>query len=98
LLPSAAEHDDDYSTSTHSSDDNYLDSDIENESNDDSNTGDYQYQLLCYHREAFYEAFTPYYESVKSSSKLITNEKSDRILGIVSASKEKKESALIIKY
>jgi hypothetical protein len=97
-LASAAERDNDYSTSTHSSDDNYLDSDIETESDDDSESGDYQYQLLCYRKEAFYEAFTPYYESVKSSSKLITNENYDRILGIVSAPKEKKESAVIIKY
>ncbi len=98
LLASAAERDDDYSTSTHSSDGHYLDSDIENESDDDSESGDYQYQLLCYHKEAFYEAFTPYYDSMKASSKLITNEKYDRILGIVSALKEKKESAVIIKY
>jgi hypothetical protein len=35
---------------------------------------------------------------VKSSSKLIMNEKYDRLLGLVSAPKEKKESALIIKY
>jgi hypothetical protein len=97
-LASAGQRDDDYSASTHSSDDHYLDSDIETESDDDSESGNYQYQLVCYHKEAFYEAFTPYYESVKSSSKLITNEKYDRILCIVSAPKEKKESALIIKY
>ena len=90
--------DEDYSASTHSSDDHYLDSDIEMEPSDSSTTGDYQYQLLCYHREAFYDAFTPYYESVKSSTKLITNDKYDKILGIISVPKAKKESALIIKY
>jgi len=94
----ATEIDEDYSASTHSSDDHYLDSDIETESSDSSTTGDYQYQLLRYHREAFYDAFTPYYESVKSSTKLITNEKYDKILGIISVPKAKKESALIIKY
>jgi len=97
-LASAGQRDDDYSASTHSSDDHYLDSDIETESDVDSESGNYQYQLLCYHKEAFYQAFTPYYESVKSSSKLITNEKYNRILSVVSAPKEKKESALIIKY
>jgi len=94
----ATELDEDYLASTHSSDDHYLDSDIETESSDESTTGDYQYQLLRYHREAFYDAFTPYYESMKSSTKLITNEKYDKILGIISVPKAKKESALIIKY
>jgi hypothetical protein len=70
----ATELDEEYSALTHSSDDHYLDSDIETESSDDSTTGDYQYQLLRYPREAFYDAFTPYYESVKSSTKLIMND------------------------
>jgi hypothetical protein len=78
-----------------------LDSDIEKTvigSDSEDIDADYQLELLQYHRTAFYAAFTPYYEKVKTSTKLMTNEKYDQIKDIVSRSKAKHDPSLYFKY
>jgi hypothetical protein len=87
------ESDSEYEMSSVSTKDHVLDSDIQltdHDEDDDSADGDYLMELRCYHRDAFYKSFTPYYNSVSKSSKLITDEKYQAILDIVCQPKRKK--------
>jgi hypothetical protein len=52
-------------------------------SDEEGQESDNVLQLLQYHREAFYKAFTPYYEVASKSSKLITDEKYAMIHDII---------------
>jgi hypothetical protein len=61
-------------------------------SDDEDQASDYQMQLLQSHREAFYKAFTPYYEAASKSSKLITDDKYRMIRDIIQTPKQKKEN------
>ena len=95
------ESDSEYEMSSVSTNDHVLDSDIQltdHDEDDDSADGDYVMELRSYHRDAFYKSFTPYYNTVSKSSKLITDEKYQAILDIVRQPKRKKETALMIKY
>jgi hypothetical protein len=97
----AWESDSEYELSSVSTYDHVLDSDsqlTDYDEDDDSADGDYIMELRCYHRDAFYKSFTPYYSSVSKSSKLIMDDKYQAILDIVCQPKRKKETALMIKY
>jgi hypothetical protein len=90
-----------YELSVVSESDLQLDSDMDNTvlgSDDEDQASDYQMQLLQSHREAFYKAFTPYYEVASKSSKLITDDKYRMIRDIIQTPKQKKEKPIIVKY
>jgi len=84
-----------YELSVVSESDLQLDSDMDNTvlgSDDEDQASDYQMQLLQSHREAFYKAFTPYYEVASKSSKLITDDKYRMIRDIIQTPKQKKKN------
>jgi hypothetical protein len=81
--------DEDYTPSVCNDDDLHLDSDMERTDEDVSHDASYQADLKQYHKEAFYRAYAPYYKGASNSTKLITNEKYDRIKDIISKPKPK---------
>ena len=96
-----SDSDGDYELSTASSRDLQLDSDMEctvQGSDEEGHESENVLQLLQYHRDAFYKAFTPYYEVASKSSKLITDEKYAMIRDIIRTQKGKKEKPIIVKY
>jgi len=96
-----SDSDGDYELSTASSRDLQLDSDMEctvQGSDEEGQESENVLQLLQYHRDAFYKAFTPYYEVASKSSKLITDEKYAMIRDIIRTQKGKKEKPIIVKY
>jgi hypothetical protein len=90
--------DEDYTPSVCNDYDLHLDSDMERTDDDVSHDASYQADLKQYHKEAFYTAYAPYYKGASNSTKLITNEKYDRIKEIIRKPKVKNESAVILKY
>jgi hypothetical protein len=60
--------------------------------------GSYLASLLQYHKDAFYKAYNPIWERVQKSTHLISQEKYDKILRIVTSTREKNEPPLIYKY
>jgi hypothetical protein len=93
-----SDDDEDYELSCHSENDLYLDADMEVMSEDEDPDGESLYNSVLYHRDAFYKLFQPYYNSVRSSTKLITDKEYNLIKNIISAPKAKKETAVVAKY
>jgi hypothetical protein len=95
---SSGAEDEDYTPSVCTDYDLHLDSDMERTDEDVSHDASYQADLKDYHKQAFYRAYAPYYKGASNSTKLITNEKYDRIKDIIRKPKIKNESAVILKY
>lgn len=72
--------------------------DADTESDENFDVGMYQKSLNDYHREAFYSAYTPYFDQVQDATHLITQQKYDHILAILTNPREKKEPAVNYKY
>ena len=84
-------------------DDDTLPSDVvtteaDTEPDDDVDEGMYQKSLNDYHKEAFYRQYTPYFDQVQDATHLISQEKYDNILAILTNPKQRKEPAVNYKY
>jgi hypothetical protein len=67
-------------------------------SNVSKSDGSYLAPLLQYHKDAFYNAYTPIWEHVQNRTHLISNAKYEKILRIMSSKREKDEAPLTYKY
>jgi hypothetical protein len=72
--------------------------DPDTESDEMYDEGMYQKSLNDYHREAFYRAYTPYFDQVQDATHLISQQKYDHILAILTNPREKREPAVNYKY
>ncbi len=56
----------------------------------------YQKSLNDYQKEAFYRVYTPYFDQVQEGTHLVTQEKYDHILAILTNHRQKRNLRLII--